>query len=123
MASNGDQTCSKVQSKVEKKSETYIDGLQNEARKRYKAKLNLIGADNCPYEELEEKWLEDPSQWPDLTYPYLYHYLIKTPSKSYLAFIYILVLQPPSQVFFKDFVINNSISLHLIITGYVTQCM
>lgn len=75
MASGSNQTSSKY--------ENYIDGLQNEAKVRYKAKLQLIGVSKCPYEVSEEMWLEDPSEWPSLTYPDLYHYLIKTQSKFF----------------------------------------
>ena len=59
----------------------YIETLQNDARKRYKAKLHLISADVCPYQVPGEQWLDDPTSWPSLSYHDLYHYLIKTPSK------------------------------------------
>lgn len=65
---------------IETHHEYYMESLQKEAKKRYKAKLELLGLDECPYEITEEKWLDDPTQWPELTYPHLYHYLIKTPS-------------------------------------------
>ena len=29
-------------------------------------------------------WADDPTQWPSLTYPDVYHYLIRTPGKLIL---------------------------------------
>ena len=33
----------------------------------------------CPYKLPADVWMDDPTQWPPLSYPHLYHYLIKTP--------------------------------------------
>ncbi|XP_066924725.1 uncharacterized protein [Clytia hemisphaerica] len=60
-------------------SETYMELLQKESRIRYKQKLELVGLEQCPYEIEMDKWKSDPTQWPEHTYPHLYHYLIKSP--------------------------------------------
>jgi hypothetical protein len=37
----------------------------------------------CPYKYAADDWKDDPTEWPDLSYHHLYHYLIKTPSKIF----------------------------------------
>ena len=31
----------------------------------------------CPYKLPADVWMDDPTQWPPLSYPDLYHYLIE----------------------------------------------
>ena len=33
----------------------------------------------CPYKLPADVWMDDPTQWPPLSYPDLCHYLIKIP--------------------------------------------
>ena len=49
------------------------------------------GLEECPYHIVDENWIDDPTQWPELTYHHLYHYLIKTPSMSCI-YVYIFIL-------------------------------
>ena len=37
----------------------------------------------CPYKLPADVWMDDPTQWPPLSYPDLYCYLIKTPALLY----------------------------------------
>lgn len=59
-----------------------MDGLPSEAKVRYKEKLTLVGMNDCPYRLPADVWVDDPTQWPDLEYPDLYHYLIDSPGKK-----------------------------------------
>ncbi|XP_057293549.1 uncharacterized protein LOC130622151 [Hydractinia symbiolongicarpus] len=57
----------------------YSDSLPAEAAKRYQEKLQSLGLEKCPYKLPADDWIDDPTEWPSLTYHHLYHYLIKTP--------------------------------------------
>ena len=61
----------------------YLEGLPNVAKKRYVDKLRLVGLtqESCPYKLPAGSWVQDPTQWPDLTFGDLYQYLINSPGK------------------------------------------
>ena len=56
-------------------------------KERYRKKLlSLHGNSNASpdvlaYNFSEEKWINDPTQWPSLKYPSIYAYLIDTPGE------------------------------------------
>lgn len=45
----------------------YEENLNAEASKRYK-KVMLIGLPKCPYKYPADNWLDDPTEWPPLSY-------------------------------------------------------
>ena len=65
--------------------------LDKEDCNRYIQKLAFVGLKECPYTLPGDSWKDDPSEWPELTYPHLYHYLIKSPSEC----IKFVVLKSP----------------------------
>ena len=56
----------------------YFDTLPEPAKQRCKQKLDFIGVEECPYRFPGDTWENDPTQWPDVTYPDIYTYLIDT---------------------------------------------
>ena len=67
---------------------TYYHGLPDEAKRRYNAKLDKIGAAmDDPYATMpgtrlgaSNMWKLDCKLWPKVEYPDIYNYLINTPS-------------------------------------------
>ncbi len=57
---------------------SYITSLPIDDRKRYIEKIKELG-NVCPYSLPEEQWVNDPTQWPEVTYPDIFSYLIETP--------------------------------------------
>jgi hypothetical protein len=57
----------------------YIDNLEGLSRGRYDEKLRAAGLPHCPYRLPADKWVNDPSKWPDVTFPDVYFYLVFTP--------------------------------------------
>ncbi|XP_057306916.1 uncharacterized protein LOC130645074 isoform X2 [Hydractinia symbiolongicarpus] len=60
----------------------YSDSLPAEAAKRYQEKLQSLGLEKCPYKLPADDWIDDPTEWPSLTYHHLYHYLIRRSATS-----------------------------------------
>ena len=73
--------------------EKYEETLQNDGKRRYREKLNLLGI-KCPYKLEENRWIDKPTEWPQLNYHHLYHYLIKSPSMYIYHFHTLLIYLP-----------------------------
>ena len=56
-----------------------IEEIGGEAKSRYLEKLKLVNLDLCPYQIPADSWKNDPTKWPALEYPDIYHYLVETP--------------------------------------------
>ena len=59
----------------------YYEELPDDAKKRYNAKLDLLGLAQCPYKLAGDEWSNKPKQWPHFSYGDLYTYLINEPRK------------------------------------------
>ena len=46
----------------------YFDELQDEAKSRYKKKLEAVGLNECPYRLPANDWVNDPTKWPEIDY-------------------------------------------------------
>ncbi|XP_047125169.1 uncharacterized protein LOC124807372 [Hydra vulgaris] len=57
----------------------YLENLDAISKERYDEKLALLDLNQCPYKFPADKWIDNPNDWPPLSYHHLYHYLIKTP--------------------------------------------
>lgn len=65
---------------------SYIENLQKDdpvAFSRYKTKLSVLGIDDCPYNMPADLWMNNPTKWPDVQWPDVYHYLIETPGRVF----------------------------------------
>ena len=61
---------------------TYVNKLDSTARARYKFKLSYDNEKNClPDPYTLPNWINNPSEWPDLSFGDIYIYLIETPSQ------------------------------------------
>ena len=60
----------------------YLDNLENDAKIRYKKKLEVADLQDCPYRLPANVWKEDTSVWPNFHYGDIYDYLINTPGKA-----------------------------------------
>lgn len=58
---------------------SYIESLQPIDRDRYLKKITLIGSDSCPY--LIKEWTNDPTEWPEVSFPDIFCYLVESPGK------------------------------------------
>ena len=70
---------SKITSKQTKASSKvkYKDGLNPEAKARYRFKLDALGLKTCPYELPKSSWKENPREWPPVEYPDICNYLLE----------------------------------------------
>ena len=59
----------------------YLENLPIHAQNRYKCKLKSVALDTCPYKLPSDSFVNDPTQWPEIQYPDIYHYLIDSPGK------------------------------------------
>ena len=59
----------------------YIKSLDSASYGRYMQKLQSVGLDECPYDLPADKWINNPTQWPEVQYPDIYSYLIETPGE------------------------------------------
>ena len=57
----------------------YCDNLDDVASERYKVKLVASGLDMCPYKFEADRWRNDPTEWPEVSWPDIYNYLVETP--------------------------------------------
>jgi hypothetical protein len=63
---------------------SYVEYLQQDdpvAFSRYNTKLSVLGLDVCPYNMPADLWINDPTKWPDVQWPDVYHYLTETPGE------------------------------------------
>ena len=56
-----------------------IEDISGEAKAKCYKKLKDVDLDCCPYQLPSDTWNNDPMKWPDLEFPDIYVYLIKTP--------------------------------------------
>ena len=49
------------------------------SKKRYAEKLKIVGIAECPYTVPAELWKNNPTYKPNLEYPEVYQYFIKSP--------------------------------------------
>ena len=63
---------------------SYRDSLDTITKARYVDKLNEIDGKD-PYEMEKAEWSADMSEWPEVTYPDIVHYLVYTQSAYTLA--------------------------------------
>ena len=63
---------------------SYRDSLDTITKARYVDKLNEIDGKDA-YEMEKAEWSADMSEWPEVTYPYIVHYLVYTQSAYTLA--------------------------------------
>lgn len=67
----------------------YIKSLDSASHGRYIQKLQSVGLDECPYDFPADKWINDPTHWPEVQYPDIYSYLVETPGNyPYYLFTY-----------------------------------
>ena len=71
----------------------YFPSLKADSKPRYRQKLDLVRLKDCPYHHPADIWCHNPVQWPDIEYPDIYDYLIKTPYKferatQFLVFLF-----------------------------------
>ena len=57
----------------------YMNSLPAAELRRYKEKLQLVGLACCPYDLPKSSWGNDPTKWPDVTYPDIVNYLVDSP--------------------------------------------
>ncbi|WAR19938.1 hypothetical protein MAR_001776 [Mya arenaria] len=57
----------------------YIKSLDNTARERYLTKLKIVGINECHYNLPADIWQNNPTKWPEVQWPDVFHYLIDTP--------------------------------------------
>ena len=69
-------------------SDTYKDNLDPAAKARYRAKLDMIGLETCPYKLGAHCYIDDPTMWPSVEYGDIYNYLINSP--GLYEFIYFI---------------------------------
>ena len=56
-----------------------IEEIGGESKSHYSEKLKRENLDLCPYQIPTDSWENDPTKWPALEYPDIYHYLVETP--------------------------------------------
>ena len=56
-----------------------IEEIGGESKSRYSEKLKRVNLDLCPYQISADSWKNDPTKWPALEYPNIYHYLVGSP--------------------------------------------
>ena len=56
-----------------------IEEIGEEAKSHYSEKLKLVNLDLYPYQIPADSSKNDPTKWPALEYPDIYHYLVETP--------------------------------------------
>lgn len=64
----------------------YFESLLPADKYRYVKKLNTLGLDCCPY--VLKDWANDPTQWPEVSFPDIFCYLIEAPGKGLYHFCY-----------------------------------
>ena len=69
-------------------SSNYFSTLPEPERSRYINKLSLINQPSCPFAVPPSKWSNDPTQWPDISYPDIYTYLIESPGRIRQSVVY-----------------------------------
>ena len=62
-------------------SSNYMSTLPAIERERYIHKLNLVNLKTCPFIPPASNWCNNPTQWPEVSYPDIYLYLIESPGK------------------------------------------
>ena len=60
---------------------SYIESLSALDKERYIKKIDRIGSDICPY--LLKDWRNNPTEWPDVTFPDIFCYLVESPGKRH----------------------------------------
>ena len=56
-----------------------IKEIGREVKSPYSEKLKLVNLNLCPYQIPVDSWKYDPTKWPTLEYPDIYHCLVNTP--------------------------------------------
>jgi hypothetical protein len=63
-------------------TKSYVENSQHDypvAFSRYNTKLSVLGLDVCLYNISTDLWINDPTKWPDVQWPDVYHFLTETP--------------------------------------------
>ncbi|KAL3885690.1 hypothetical protein ACJMK2_025736 [Sinanodonta woodiana] len=57
----------------------YKETLDSDAYARYLQKLQVVEIKDCPYKFPADLWVNNPTKWPEVTWPDVYNYLTDTP--------------------------------------------
>lgn len=55
---------------------------------RYIEKINSIHLQSCPFSLPASSWCNNPTQWPEVSYPDIYFYLMESPREQITSEIF-----------------------------------